>query len=91
MERTQEGDLTEGEICKFWTALSGQEVKAIGEIPEVGIQEMVGKTETGLREFLIENGPAIFSKLPDAEEEEGTMVEDTAVEEEVNKRGRVIG
>ena len=74
MERTQEGDLTEVEICKFWTALSGQAVETSSEISEVGIQEMVGKTEADLRVFLIENGPAIFGRLPD---EEGDLAEES--------------
>ena len=94
MERTQEGALTESEICKFWTALSGQEVKTSSEIPEVGIQGMIGKTEADLREFLTENGPAIFGRLPEAEEEgdegaDGDTAGDAATEVVPEQEGAV--
>ena len=80
MERTQDGELTEDEVCQFGNALSGQEGRASG------VQEMIGKQEAEFRDFLIDNGPAVFARLAFHDEDGGTLG-DAAGEEEALENG----
>ena len=68
MDRQQDGNITEAELCQFWNALSGQQVASVGEISEQRLQGMVGKTEADLKALLLVDGPAIFAALDGDEE-----------------------
>ena len=63
MDRQQDGNITEAELCQFWNALSGQQVANVGEISEQRLQGMVGNTEADLKALLLVDGPAIFANL----------------------------